>query len=96
MYSKNVFGFTIIVIPLLLTLNDFTKGYVLIICNLYFVIFFWLNVHVSVCLKQFANDSKIIIITPLRMDFRAHANSTEECLTNFYKDGNDCKGIVLF
>lgn len=27
---------------------------------------------------------------------RAHANSTEECLTNFYKDGSDCKGIVLF
>lgn len=65
-----------------------------VICILLF--FFWLNVHVSVCLKQFANDSKIIIITPLRMDFRAHANSTEECLTNFYKDGNDCKGIVLF
>lgn len=65
-----------------------------VICILLF--FFLLNVHVSVCLKQFANDSKIIIITPLRMDFRAHANSTEECLTNFYKDGNDCKGIVLF
>lgn len=41
--------------------------------------------------KQFPYLPKIIIITLLRLDFRALADSTSGCSTNFYKDGNDCK-----
>lgn len=94
--SKHVFGFTIL-IPLLLTLNlrDCTKGYVLIFYNLHFAMFF-LNPTIFVYLlyKHFPDWTKIIIITSLKLDFSVLADNTSECPTNFYKEGNDCKGIT--
>lgn len=94
MYSNSCFGFTIVIALLLnLYLTDCTKGYVLVICNLHF--FSNLNVSVDSFHKQLANYSKIIMITLLKMDFRALANSTLECPVNFFKDGNVCKGIAL-
>lgn len=30
------------------------------------------------------------------MDIRILVDSTLRCMTNFYKDGDDCKGIVYF
>lgn len=100
MSSKHVFGITI-VIPLLFTLylNDFTLRYVLWfeICIFCFVLFkknypyisFRNNLLITV-------NSKIIIIALLKMNFRTLADRTLECFTNYYNDGNGCKGIVNF
>lgn len=57
---------------------------------------FLLSQSVSLFYNQLANYSKIMTITSLKMDFMALADSPLECSTNYYKDGNECKGIKLF